>query len=225
MNSTAILALCLLKELPWPDLIVFSDTGSEWPHTYKYLNYLEEKGIRITYLTGGIRYMTLIDYCHEKRIIPSRVNRWCTDYYKSTPIQYFNRSLNEEIESWIGFDAGEMRRTEGRRKRKHRYPLIELGIDRAQCKKVIRRAGLGVPKKSGCFICPFQRKSQWIDLKKYHPELWKIAIDLEKKSIRRNPLYSFIKGKTIEEFVSDLDRQEELPFDFSLDQKCECYFD
>lgn len=225
MNSTAILALAMRKEIPWPDYIVFSDTGAEWPHTYKYLSYLENKGINFTFLTGGIRNMTIIEFCRQRKIIPSRVNRWCTDYFKRIPIQYFIKSFEEEIESWIGFDAGELQRTQGRRKRKHRYPLIELGLNREKCKEVIRKAGLGVPQKSGCFICPFQNKAQWIQLKKYHPDLWKIAVELEKLSIKTNPLFSFIKGKTIEKFVSDLDRQEELPFDFSLDQKCECFFD
>lgn len=226
MNSTAIIALCLLKELPWPDFIIFSDTGAEWPHTYKYLNYLEEKGIRMIYLTGGTKFMTLVDFCRQKKIIPSRINRWCTDHFKRILIHYFARSLNEDLEHWISFDAGETKRMEGRRKRGFRFPLFELGINRIGCKKIIRKAGLGVPKKSGCFICPFQRKSQWIELKKNHPDLWKIAVDLEKEQVKYHSKHkTYIKNMMIEKFVSNLDAQEELPFDLSLDQKCECYFD
>ena len=226
VNSTAILALCSLKELPWPDLIIFSDTGAEWPHTYKYIDYLEKKGIQITRLTGGDKYMDLIEFCQLKKIIPSRVNRWCTDHFKRIPINYFVRSLNGDSEHWIGFDFGETKRMEGRRKKGFRFPLFELRIDRIGCEKIIRKAGWGVPKKSGCFICPFQRKSQWIELKKNHPDLWKIAVDLEREQVKYHSKHmTYIKNMMIEKFVSDLDAQIELPFDFSLDQKCECYFD
>ena len=38
VNSTAIIALALLGEVEMPDYIVFSDTGAEWPHTYKYID-------------------------------------------------------------------------------------------------------------------------------------------------------------------------------------------
>ena len=79
VNSTAIIALGILKEIPMPDYIVFSDTGAEYPYTYKYMGYLENQGIKITYLTGGNKEMTLIEWCQMKNFIPSRMNRWCTD--------------------------------------------------------------------------------------------------------------------------------------------------
>lgn len=219
VNSTAIIALCKLGELPWPDYIVFSDTGAEWPHTYKYLDYLESQGINIVYLTGGMRgeYIgkTLIEWCREKNFIPSRMNRWCTDYWKRAPIRKFAKAV--DAEQWIGIDAGEAHRATN--KTYARFPLIELGINRQQCKEIIRKAGLGVPKKSGCFICPFQAKYQWIELKRDFPELWKIAVDLEQNSIFHKDNFTY-KGISIEKYVGDLDKQESLPFGATLDQEC-----
>ena len=125
----------------------------------------------------------------------------------------------------IGIDAGEAHRARRVRHKGRIYPLIELGISRNECKRIIKKAGLGIPQKSGCFICPYQKKRQWIELKKYHPDLWKIAVDLEKNSISKHEGFTYIQGMTIEEFVSDQDKQEELDFGFVLDQSCECYFD
>jgi hypothetical protein len=224
VNSTAIIALAKLGELPMPDYIVFSDTGAEYPHTYKYIEHLESEGIRIIYLTGGTKDMTLIEWCQKKGFIPSRMNRWCTDYWKITPLRKFGLSFGDDYKMIIGIDAGESHRAKRRFKANY-FPLVEMGIDRNGCKEIIRKAGLGVPQKSGCFICPYQRKRQWIELKKHHPELWEIAIDLEKKSMFRFDNFTYKFGMTIEDFVEDQDKQEELPFGIVLDQKCECYFD
>jgi len=225
VNSTAIISLAILKEIPMPDYIVFSDTGAEWPHTYKYLNYLKNEGIRIIHLEKGTKDMTLIEWCQMKNFIPSRMNRWCTDYWKRTPVRRFVRSLGGEHQIMIGIDAGEAHRALNNKFKANIYPLIDMGINRNECYKIIKKSGLGIPKKSGCFICPYQRKRQWIELKKYHPDLWKVAVDLEKNSISKHEHFTFINGMTIEEFVADLDKQEKLPFGIVLDQKCECYFD
>ena len=223
VNSTAIIALAILKEIPMPDYIVFSDTGCEYPFTYKYLDYMQDEGIEIYCLTGGTKDMTLLDFCNEKKFIPSRMNRWCTDYWKKTPVTRFAKSFDEH-EMIIGIDSGEAHRAEKRKVKNTRFPLIELGINRNKCKEIIRSVGWGVPQKSGCFICPYQRKRQWIELKKNYPDLWKIAIDLENNAKFDNKKFTY-KGIPMEEFVADLDKQEVFDFGETLDQKCECYFD
>ena len=218
VNSTAILALYKLGELPWPDYIVFSDTGAEWPHTYSYINYMEEQGIQLIYLTGGrTGQETLIEYCQRKKLIPSPLNRWCTTDFKRLPMLYFSRAC--DAKQLIGIDAGEEHRAKDFKNKE--YPLIDLTINRRECKEIIKKAGWGVPQKSGCYVCPYQGKAQWIRLKKEHPELFQIAVDLEANTNQ----WTFKQGMTIEQFVADLDRQEELDFGAVLDQRCECYFD
>jgi len=224
VNSTAIIALAKLGEIPMPEYIVFSDTGAEHPFTYKYLDYMENEGIEIIYLTGGTKEMTLIEFCRMKNFIPSRMNRWCTDYWKRSPIMKFVKACGEDAKQMIGIDAGEAHRAEGKWK-KNIFPLIEMGINRKGCERIIRSVGWGVPQKSGCYICPYQRKRQWVELKKHHPDLWKIAVDLEKNAMKEHENFTFKENISIETFVSDLDKQEELDFGFVLDQKCECYFD
>ncbi len=72
-------------------------------------------------------------------------------------------------------DAGEAQRVERivePERVRNEYPLIERGIDRKGCERIIREHGLPVPMRSGCFICPFQRLSQWRHLRTVHPELY-----------------------------------------------------
>ncbi|MBV5330383.1 MAG: hypothetical protein JZU65_22585, partial [Chlorobium sp.] len=64
-----------------------------------------------------------------------------------------------------------------------RWLLIEHGIDREGCVKLISDAGLIVPPKSGCWFCPFQRKGQWTRLRREHPELYCKAQKLEARSM------------------------------------------
>ena len=90
---------------------------------------------------------------------------------------------------------------------------------------IIRRVDWGVPQKSGCFICPYQKKRQWIELKKNHKDMWNIAVEVERNCMERYPKMSFYTDMTLDEFVSDMDKQEHLDFGEVLDQKCECYFD
>jgi len=226
VNSTAIIALAKMGEIEMPDYIVFSDTGAEWPYTYKYLDYIESLGIGLIYLTGGDKGMTLIERCKKSKMIPSRMNRWCTDYWKIQPLRKFCLGFEgEDLELWIGIDAGEAHRARRKRFKYYRYPLLDLGIDREACRAAIRKIGWGIPQKSGCYICPYQRKRQWADLKRNHPELWNVAVELEKDAILHHKNFTYKDGMTIEKFVSDLDKQEELDFGFVLDQRCECYFD
>ena len=226
VNSTAIIALALLGEIEMPDYIVFSDTGAEWPHTYQYLDYLEREGIRITYLTGGDKGETLIEYCQRMSFLPSRLNRWCSDHWKITPVWRFCRAVSDDFKMIIGIDAGEAHRAEKKSKKYKSFPLIEFGMNRNDCEKIILKAGLGIPRKSGCFICPNQSKGQWIELKKKHPELWNVALSLEQSSrVKDGKRFTYKYGMTIEEFVADLDRQEELPLGIVLEPRCECYFD
>jgi len=224
VNSTAIIALAKMGELPMPDHIVFSDTGAEYPYTHSYIDYLENQGIRMIYLTGGTRFMGLVEFCQSKDLIPSRMNRWCTDHWKRTPVQRFARAFGE-VKMWIGIDAGEEHRTNARRDRNTEFPLVDLDIDRNKCKEIIREVGWGVPQKSGCFICPYQPKREWIKLKREYPDLWDIAVKLEKNAQAQNPLFTYHQDRDLEKFVGELDKQTELDFGVQLDQKCECYFD
>jgi hypothetical protein len=61
----------------------------------------------------------------------------------------------------------------------HWYPLIDLGITRPDCIKLILEAGLPVPIKSACFFCPASKKWEVFWLAAEHPDLFLKALKLE----------------------------------------------
>lgn len=87
----------------------------------------------------------------------------------------------------------------------YRYPLVEWGYDRAKCIQIVKAAGLpgynpafltdkvnfsrlmwldhgGVPMKSSCWMCPASKNGEIRWLKKAHPELHSLAIQMEQKA-------------------------------------------
>lgn len=72
----------------------------------------------------------------------------------------------------------------------NRYPLIEWGWDREECKRQIAAAGLPVPVKSACFHCPASKRDEVEQLQVKHPELAMVAVQMEQRAIE----YGF-KGK------------------------------
>jgi hypothetical protein len=82
----------------------------------------------------------------------------------------------------IGISVDEIHRANNRRVEPHEvivYPLLDLGLRRTDCARVIREAGLPVPPKSSCFFCPFHRPETWHDQRRDEPELFEKSCQLE----------------------------------------------
>jgi len=194
VNSVALHLLLLDQGVKFES--VFVHHGTDWPETYQYLAgfqwWLRSNGHRqITVLRpmyGG--NPNLYDYCWRLKIVPVRYPRWCTSNFKIKPLHKYYQKPAFDM---LGIDAGEQNRAkistaDGIEKR---YPLIENGIDRDGCIKIIMGHDLPIPMKSGCFICPFQRVDQWRNLRILHPELFCKAVALE----NRNGAYRVSIGK------------------------------
>jgi len=182
VNSTALLVLKAKGKVHF-DCAVFADTGGEHPETYRYLQevitpFCLEHNIELVRVKS--KKPPLYEHYFSKNIIPSRRWRHCTDHYKIRPLKKFALSKfpDEQIQFLIGFATDEAHRVkEGCG---NSYPLIELGVDREGCKTIIREAGLPLPIKSGCYFCPFTKKSGWLNLLKSHKNLFVKAEELEK---------------------------------------------
>jgi hypothetical protein len=199
VNSTAMLFLIIKKKLPL-DEVIFSDTGAEMPETYDYLpkiqEYCKKIGIKFTIVRGKVgigRENTIYtnnlrDYCFKVRIIPFRKFRSCTEKFKIVPIHnYLKKTYGCKIVMYIGFDFGELRRKRSSTIDwiEYRHPLIDAEINREGCKQVIIEAGFPVPDKSGCYICPFQKISDWKELMLKHRNLFDDAMLLEERARER----------------------------------------
>lgn len=60
------------------------------------------------------------------------------------------------------------------------YPLLDLRVNREECKRIIESARLPVPPKSACYFCPFHSMKTWSDMSRERPELFKQSVELEK---------------------------------------------
>lgn len=172
VNSTALMLLLEEKKIEFES--IFVDHGGDLPETYEYVDYLQKEGHPITILKPHTEGCSTIEqYCLKYNIKPLRQVRWCTDKFKLKPIRDFIESPSIV---YIGIDAGEKSRAYRRPLKKgveNRYPLVDLKIDRRKCKKIIRKAGLKIPRRSGCWFCPFMKASELRYLRLNHPELYR----------------------------------------------------
>lgn len=190
VNSMAL--LCLAKEGKVKiDEAIFCDPGAELPETYEYnKKYAEplckELGIKFHVIPGLRQGLNLLEYCYKYRIFPMRKYRSCTQHHKVFPLlEWEDKQFEKESYNvLIGIDYGEKKRVKRKKPKHHedrvlKYPLIDLEIDRKGCKRIIAKHGYPVPVKSGCYICPFKGIKEFRWLLEVHPDLFKIAEELE----------------------------------------------
>lgn len=179
VNSTALLLWLIDQGIECE--AVYADHETDWPETRTYVQMLQDRGYPITVLETRRKGLNLYEYYYQHRMIPMRWVRACTVEYKLVPIA---NHCPTPCVMYLGISADESSRVDriiaGQRPgEEKRFPLVDEGIDRKGCIDIIKAHGLPVPIKSGCFICPFQRKGQWRELRTNHPDLFCKAKTLE----------------------------------------------
>ncbi len=83
---------------------------------------------------------------------------------------------------WIGISTDEASRMKDSKEpwAIHRYPLIELRMNRAACLKWMKDRGYPKPPKSACIACPYHDDEQWRDIKETTPDEFAEAVKFEK---------------------------------------------
>ncbi len=184
VNSVAL--YILLRERGVDFEAVYADHGADWPETRQYVRWMIENGHPVTVLQTRREGLTLYDYYWKHKCIPLRVLRHCTEHFKVRPLRayFLENSPDDGCVVYLAIDAGEVHRARHVQvgKMRYEYPLVEWGIDREGCLEIIRRARWPLPRKSGCFICPFQSMEQWEELARLHPDLLEKAAALEERA-------------------------------------------
>ncbi len=221
VNSVALYFLLMDQGVEFEAIYV--DHGADSPETAKYVKLFCDK-YPVTILKPdagtreGVRFDNLYDYCHFKKIIPSVKHRWCTDRFK---VRVVHKYVDKPCWMHIGIDAGEAKRAKISTTKgiEHRWVLIENGIDREGCKKLIADHGLPVPRKSGCWFCPYQTDAQLRILRREHPDLICKLRTLEKRVSEKIGRPFGIKEKPIDAVL--MEKQGNLWPDMDY-PPCEC---
>ncbi|WP_218009747.1 phosphoadenosine phosphosulfate reductase [Actinomadura kijaniata] len=205
MQSVAVLALTAMGELDF-DVFLFANVGedSENPATLSYLHQhampfaaahgIELRELHRTRRDGSIEtlYDRLMREGSRSIPIPVRMSngapgtRSCTVDFK---IKVTGRELKRRGASarcpatlGIGISVDEIHRANNRRSEPYEqivYPLLELGIRRTDCARIIQSVGLPVPPPSSCWFCPHHRPETWAAMRRTQPAQFRQACQLE----------------------------------------------
>jgi len=135
-------------------------------------------------IPGRVGYKSLSENCITNETLPSEAfgRGACSSKWKYEAIDAFLYGRKRPLRTgWleangysdkpikcIGYDATETQKGKRAKNAKisedatsfYRYPLVEWGFGRDQCKAEIASAGLPVPHKSACFMCPNQTEGE-----------------------------------------------------------------
>lgn len=191
VQSTTLALLAADGTLPRPDVAIFADTGWEPRAVYEHLDRLEaalpfpvlrvQKGnLRDDMLGEGRRFAAIPAFVRNPDGSDGIGRRQCTSEYKLVPIRRKVRELlgaappdyrtvprGKVCEQWVGFSTDEVHRanrvkdSDGVQYLTVRYPLLELGMSRADCERWLRVRGWGSVAKSACIGCPFHGNRTW----------------------------------------------------------------
>ena len=203
-QSTALLVMSNLGlyNCPRADLAIFADTQAEPSWVYEHLRLCQEwSEIPVLSATGGSlieatvrrhmsggRFAAIPAFTSDTSGRPLMLRRQCTREYKIDVIKAElrkrlgllprQRAVGRVAAScMIGISVDEVHRAAPSRDAwiTNVFPLLDAGLRRSDCEQVIRQAGLPVPKKSSCTVCPYHSDAYWLDLKTNHPEEWSEA--------------------------------------------------
>ena len=187
----------------------FSDTGSELQEVYDFLDKLEAYlGKEINKLSSGKGFEHWLKLHND--YLPSPKQRWCTRTMKIEP---FERYVGDDpVISYIGIRADEFR--EGYISQKPTiiasFPFIDDGLVKEDIFQLLEDS-VGIPEyykwrsRSGCYFCFFQRRDEWLGLKRNHPDLFEKAKEIEKNAGKG---YTWVQGMTLDEVVAKAEEKE-----------------
>lgn len=191
VQSTALVILnARWRVTPAAERIIFADPGDEEPWTYPHVErmreWLDGFGLTVEVLRGNAQGALLRDYTMSRStVIPvftatgGMGRRQCTSNWK---IRRIEKAVPRPTVIQIGISTDEYWRAKDSRTKgiTHRYPLLELGLSRDDCKAIIEMEDLPVPGKSRCTFCPFQSAASWRNRAANDPGSFNEAVELER---------------------------------------------
>lgn len=254
-QSTALLVLAAQEKIPFRRFYfanVGDDT--EDPRTLRYIEehtkpYAARHGLELVELRRIMHRGP--DKGHERTLlqelerpesrsvrIPVRMdngapgNRDCTNQWKIRLVaaETKRRGASDEQPAAvaIGISLDEIGRADNKVTISHQrktYPLLDLGLRRTDCQRIIRAANLPVPPKSACWFCPMKRPEDWQNQRREQPDLFTKSCQLEallierRRSLGKDPVYFTRFGRPLAEAIPD--GVDLLPFFDDTDDGCD----
>lgn len=189
-QSTAMLILAAEGVLKKPELVMFADTGSETAQTYAHVQNWAKPFCnqhQIPFEVVRSSHGSLHEHYLKKRNIPMIGIAKCTMDFKITPIRKRLREIVGKkngkvlVHAWLGITMDEEKRRQPGDVKwvENVFPFLdELKMTRRDCISLLADRGVDVGK-SGCWLCPYQKKRSWLALKTEHPELFDFAASME----------------------------------------------
>jgi 3'-phosphoadenosine 5'-phosphosulfate sulfotransferase (PAPS reductase)/FAD synthetase len=201
--------------------LYFTDTGSELPEVYEYLEKMEQylgKAIlrikadpnsdaKYKVVTGQDNSTPFDDYLkHYKGYLPSPNARWCTRVLK---IKTMEEWIGDDYcISYVGIRADEPTREGYTAKGKNAnitavFPYREDGLVLQDIYDILENSGLGLPNyykwrtRSGCYFCFYQRRVEWAILSLLYPEWFEAAKKYE-TTHADGRMYTWVKDKPLD---------------------------
>ena len=211
-DSTAMLLLMIERNMPI-DVVLYADTGMEFPEMKEHMQKLDEllfreRGLHITTLRHphGFEWMMF----EEPKVRPASIEnrqrlgvpaygngwpgpkvRWCTGHLKTKLVDKFLNQMKGERRAiqFVGIAADESHRCKGNTHK--RYPLVEWGITEAQALQICYDKGFDwgglykIYNRCSCWCCPLQRIGELRKLRQYHPDLWRRLLDMDRRAVEQ----------------------------------------
>ena len=254
VQSTTMALMAAHGEItPMPDAAIFADTGWEGQKVMGHLKFIMGPNVLpfpVHVVSAGNIRDDLVDKVSGKRHRsaalpfftdpPGMAMRQCTTEYKIAPIERKCRELmglkprqrapkEVTIIQWIGISTDEITRMKPARKDKawaeHRGPLIELGMNRGDCKQWMKKNGYPEPPKSSCVGCPFHSDAHWRDMRENQPEEWADAVAIDKLIRSKGAMRGMKRGQYMHNSrvplgEADIDALEDKG-QYAFDMECE----
>lgn len=206
VQSTAIAALIVQGKLPKPDLAVISDTERELSTTWAYMDAVTRPALLgvgvVLHRVKKSRYATVDLYGGKGKdalLIPAfttqegeigKLPGFCSNEWKLRVVQRWATKEHgvKAVTLWMGISTDEQGRASiPTGKWQKRYPLIELGMSRADCFAVVEKMGWPKPPRSSCWMCPNHREGEWAWQQAAAPQDHRKAVHFEQEIRRRDP--------------------------------------
>ncbi|GAV11390.1 hypothetical protein PBN151_1319 [Paenibacillus sp. NAIST15-1] len=200
--------------------LFFTDTGSELPEIYTYLDRLEKhlgkpilrikaapKTTEKFKVVSGIDESNPFEELLEQYngFLPAPNARWCTRTMKIVPLEQWIGK--DHCVSYIGIRADEEREGYNSSKSKSkniksRFLFQEDGLVLKDIYQILENS-IGLPEyykwrtRSGCYFCFYQRRVEWAILYNLHPEWYEESKKYETQH-SDGRLYTWVKDKPLE---------------------------